>query len=452
VLFERIESEGLAHYSYLIGDGRQAVVIDPRRDCEIYLDKAVRAGYRIVHILETHRNEDYAIGSPELAARTGATIWHADAQWDYQYGRPARDGQRWQVGQYSLQALHTPGHTPGSMSYVLHELDGAAWMVFTGDALFAGDVGRVDLLGMDRAHEMANLLHASLFERLLPLGDGVVVCPAHGPGSACGTAIADRTWTTIGLERRLNPRLQFTDGDDFVANVARELERPPYFRRMEPWNLEGPPLLGTLPTPPALTPEEFAQQAYHATILDTRNELEFGAAHVPGALSIWLAGMPGFAGWFLPYDRPLLLVNETDDPMPVVRRLIRLGYDDIVGTLAGGMWAWHTAGLESQSVDMVTVQELCRRLDADEDAWILDVRSGEELEDKGRIPGAHQIHLTQLPHHLAEVPRDRSVYIFCGSAMRATVAASLLEREGWEQVVVVLGGITGWNSISCQLE
>ncbi|MEJ2330877.1 MAG: MBL fold metallo-hydrolase, partial [Gammaproteobacteria bacterium] len=163
MLLERIESEGLAHYSYLIGDGGEAAVIDPRRDCTVYVDRAARAGYRVLHVLETHRNEDYIIGSVELAERTGAEVYHADAQWDYQYGRAAEDAQTWNVGRLELEAIHSPGHTPGSMSYLLRDPDGSPWMVFTGDALFAGDVGRVDLLGVERMEEMAGLLYETLF-------------------------------------------------------------------------------------------------------------------------------------------------------------------------------------------------------------------------------------------------------------------------------------------------
>lgn len=240
MLFERIESERLAHYSYLIGDQKEALVVDPRRDCEIYVERAYEEGMAIKYILETHRNEDYLIGSLELAQRTGAEIWHADSQWDYQYGQPVEDGQDWRVGQLRTQAIHTPGHTPGSMSYLLHDPGGEPWVVFTGDALFAGDVGRVDLLGMDRAEEMAGLLHDTLFRKLLPLADATIVCPAHGAGSACGTAIAERLWTTIGLEKELNPQLQFREKTEFVSQVAKELERPPYFRQMEKLNLEGP--------------------------------------------------------------------------------------------------------------------------------------------------------------------------------------------------------------------
>jgi hydroxyacylglutathione hydrolase len=451
MLFERIESEGLAHYSYLVGDGKEAVVIDPRRDCDVYIEKAAQAGLRIAHVLETHRNEDYIVGSVELAARSGAEIWHADAQLDYKYGQPVEDGQTWQVGRLAVQAIHSPGHTEGSMSYLLHEPGGASWMVFTGDALFAGDVGRVDLLGMDRAPEMAGLLYDTIFGKLLPLGDDVIVCPAHGAGSACGGSIADRILTTIGLERELNPKLQFTDRDAFIANVAEKLERPPYFEREERWNLDGAPLLGALPAPTPLSPEAFAKKAVEAAVLDTRMDLGFGAAHVPGAVSVWLGGVPRFAGWILSFDQPILLVNETDDPTQVTRYLIRLGYDDLAGYLSGGMLAWHTAGRESSSIHTITVQALCHMLDADEEPWILDVRSDEEMKATP-IPNAQHIHVTQLLNRLYEVPRDRPVYIFCGSGLRSMIAASLLQREGWQDLTVILGGLAGWRSTTCPLE
>lgn len=464
MLIERFEAPGLAHLSYLVGDGAVAAVIDPRRDCEVYLRTAGAAGQRITLILETHRNEDYVVGSLELAARTGAEIWHADGvpghePLDYQYGRAVDDGQTWRVGRLTLEALHTPGHTPGSMSYLLREPGGAPWMVFTGDVLFAGDVGRVDLLGMDRAEELAGLLYHSIFERLLPLGDHVLVWPAHGAGSVCGSAIAERPWTTIGLERRLNPHLQASARDKFVSDVAREMERPPYFRRMEKLNVEGPPLLGPLPAPPPLAPGDFAALMGECSVVDTRGELSFGAAHVPGSLSIGQSSLASFAGWFLPFGRPILLVTESGDPEPAVRTLVRMGYEDggggLAGYLAGGMHAWHTAGRESGSVGMVTVEELCRRTFAPGEGqppWILDVRSAGELETVGRIEGAHHIHLTQLPGGLDRVPADRSIYIFCGSGRRSMIAASLLNRAGWNDLVVVLGGMTGWNNVRCELE
>lgn len=240
MLFERIESEGLAHYSYLLGSGNEAVVIDPRRDCQVYVDRAAQEGMRITHILETHRNEDYVIGSTELAARTGAEIWHADSQLDYAYGNPVADGQRWRIGEVEVRALASPGHTPGMMNYLLHDAGGRLWGVCTGDTLFAGSVGRVDLAGPERTEEMAGLLYDSIFERLLPLGDGVLVLPAHGPGSVCGgSSIADRPWTTLGIERRHNPRLQVASRQEFVEQTALTQPFPPYFAMMERLNLEG---------------------------------------------------------------------------------------------------------------------------------------------------------------------------------------------------------------------
>jgi hydroxyacylglutathione hydrolase len=317
--------------------------------------------------------------------------------------------------------------------------------------LFAGDVGRTDFYGRDRLEEISGLLYESLFHRILPLGDEVIVCPAHGAGSVCGTAIADRTWTTIGLERKHNPKLRYTDKADFVQHVGRMLEYPPYFRMMEKLNLEGPPILGRLLSPTPLQPGAFAERAGNAHVLDTRMELGFGSAHVPDALSIWEEGVPSFAGWFLSYDKPVLLVTETNNVSRAVRYLIRLGFDRLDGFLAGGMLAWHKAGLDSRRVETATVQDLCHLLDRDEDVWILDVRSDEEVEQRA-IPVAHHVHITQLPERLDEVPGDRPVYIFCGSGLRSMIAASLLRRAGWDNLTVVLGGLMGWSSTRCALE
>ena len=451
MLFERVESEGLAHYSYIVGDGNEAVVIDPRRDCEIYPKMASKEGMRITSVFETHRNEDYVVGSVELSSRTGAEIWHADGQLDYRYGEAIEDGMTMRIGRFKLEAISTPGHTPGSMSYLLRDARGDPWIVFTGDALFAGDLGRVDFMGMDRAEEMAGLLYESIFDRLLPLGDGVIACPAHGAGSACAASIADRKWTTLGIERRRNPKLQVDGAEEFVEKMAVELEMPPYFREMERLNLVGAPHLATLPDPATISPEEFEESAEEGLVLDTRTELAFGAAHVPGALSIWLAGVPSFAGWFLPYNRDILLVDEAGDLSIATRRLRRIGYDRLAGHLAGGMVAWHMAGKKSDSIATATVPHLCARLDSEEkeNAWILDVRGDDEVKRSGRITGAHQIHITKLPERISEVPRNRPVYIFCGSGLRSMVAASILRREGLEEMTVILGGLAAWSSAKC---
>ena len=457
MLFDRIVSKGLAHYSYLVGDKFEAVVIDPRLDCEVYVERASSEGMRITHILETHRNEDYVVGSAELASRTGAQIWHADSQWDYRYGLAAKEGQRWKTGRLEIEAIHTPGHTPGSMSYLLRDPGGLPWIVFTGDVLFAGEVGRINLLGKDKAPRMAGLLYDSIFRRLLPLGDHVLVCPAHGAGSVCGESIAERLWTTIGLERLHNPRLLNTNRDAFVADLMKsQPERPPYFTQMERLNLEGAKP-GRLPDPKPLSPKDFANMVEDAFVLDSRMELDFSAAHVPGAQSIWKDGMASFVGWYVPYEKPILLVTETNEPGEATRILQREGYDNIAGFLAGGMLGWHMSGLNSASIKTLTVQELCRMLDKElykegpDSIHILDVRSDEELRKDGQVPKAQHIHVTQIPGRMKEVPRDRTVYVFCGSGLRSMIAASFLERNGWKNLAVVLGGMAGWKSIKCPI-
>jgi hydroxyacylglutathione hydrolase len=300
------------------------------------------------------------------------------------------------------------------------------------------------------------MLYDSIFGKVLPLGDDVILCPAHGAGSVCGEAIAERLWTTIGLEKKNNPRLQYNrDKKEFVAVLLKsQPERPPYFGRMEKLNLMGSPILGALPSPKPLSPKDFGALAENenetgganAQVVDTRMELGFGAAHVPGALSIWMGGLASFAGWFLTYDTPILLVNETNDPEEAMRILIRLGFDNIAGYLAGGMLNWHMFGKESSSIRMINVQETCRLLDLGEQIWILDVRRDGELKKDGRIPGAQHIHITQVPKHLQEIPRDKKVYIFCGSGLRSTVVASFLQQNGWKELAVILGGMAGWKS------
>ncbi len=438
MFWERIESKGLAHYSYLIGDQTQAVVIDPRRDCEVYIERAAQEGASIAFILETHRNEDYITGSVELSARTGARVFHsAHTTLPYRYGEPIADGETVQVGRLTLQALHTPGHTPDHMSYLLCDLGGAPWVVFTGDTLFAGDVGRTDFLGADRLAEMTGLLYDSIWGKLLPLGDGVLVCPAHGAGSVCGSSIAARIPTTIGIERQFNPRLQHDGRDAFVKNVGQILKQSPHFKRCEDWNLNGAPILGALPTPPALSAPAFRQAAQDAQIVDVRPALGFAGAHIPGALSIPTAELPNFAGWLLSYDRPILLVGETGELDTAIRYLIRLGFDDIGGFLADGMHAWHTASLPGQSLDVISLHDFRKQPAAGR--WLLDVRSVEEVQ-ANPVPGATNIYVGQVPLHLDQIPQDGPVCVFCGSGARAMIASGYLRSIGRTNVQVILGG------------
>ncbi len=453
MLFEKIKTPGLAHNSYLIGDAGEAVVIDPRRDVDIYLQKAVEAGYAIKTVLETHRNEDYLVGSLELKKKTGADLYHADASLDYQYGQAIEEGQRFKFGRLYLEALHTPGHTPGSRSYVLYGYEEEPLMVFTGDVLFAGDVGRVDFLGEDKLEETASALYDSIFNKIFPLGDEVIICPAHGAGSVCASAIADREWTTIGIEKKLNPKLQVDDKEEFIEKVAKMLEYNPYFKKMEEENLAGAAPLSEYAKPAALTPEEFAniKESENAIVIDTRMEVSFATAHVEGSLSIWKDNLTSFTGWFAPLDEPILLVTEGDYPKEEIKHLYRIGYDDIRGYLGGGIIKWHMAGKKSSSINTVTVDKLCNIIDGSEEYFILDVRAEDEVEEEGEIKDATNIHLTQLPDNLAALPKDKPIYIFCGSGIRSMTAASVLKNKGFANLNVVLGGLMGWSSTACPI-
>jgi hydroxyacylglutathione hydrolase len=245
--------------------------------------------------------------------------------------------------------------------------------------------------------------------------------------------------------------LQFDSREQFIQRAAIKQERPPYFTLMEEKNLEGAAFLSTMTVPPALEPGEFAEIAEAADVLDTRSVAAFGAAHIHSAISMWPGGVSSFAGWFLQPRKPLLIVHGEDDISPISLQLYRMGFDSIAGYLAGGILGWHRSGRNSEATRTVTVQDLCSSLDENEPAWILDVRSEEELEQEGTIPNAHHLHLTQLPQHMDSIPRTSPVYVFCGSGLRSMIVASLLQRNGWSNLSVVMGGVAGWNAVSCPL-
>ncbi len=446
--FERIKSAGIAHNSYFLGSGGTAVVIDPRRDIQLYLDLARQDGLVIKYIFETHRNEDYVIGSLELAAPTGAAIYHGPRQ-DFKYGQVLTDGQEFDLGKLNLTAIRTPGHTDDSMSFVLADKStgGAPVMVFSGDALFVNDTGRVDFGGLDDVPRMAANLYDSIFTRLLVLGDGVIVCPSHGAGSVCGSRIADRDESTLGLERQQNPALKFTDRDSFIRYKAAEYhEKPPYFTMMEKLNSEGAPILGRLPQPRPLSPREFKHEMEQgALVIDTRLPPAFGGAHIQGAYSIWLGGLPAFAGWFLPYDKPILLVLEDDSLLDeAVRYLIRIGYDNISGYLKNGMEAWYSSGQRPQKLDLMTVQELKEKPHMAGSFTLLDVRDQEEWIS-GHIDGARHIYVGHIEKQAPDIPQDKPVVVLCSVGYRASIACSLLLRAGFTRVTNVLGGMTAWR-------
>ena len=449
MFFERIKSEGIAHNSYLIGSQNDAAVIDPRRDCQIYIDLAQQKGLKIRHIFETHRNEDYAIGSIELNNSTGAEIYHGPGL-EWKYGNTLRDGQEFQIGNLRLTAIHTPGHTDESMSYALTDLSSgeATVMVFSGDALFVGDVGRTDLYSPEEAPRLASNLYDSIFNKILPLGDGVILCPAHGAGSVCGLNISDRDESTLGIERLQNPVLQLKKRDGFIKyKVAEKPERPHYFRQMEKYNLEGPPLLGCLPLPAPLTPTEFNEEMERgAVVVDTSLPAAYGGAHIKGSYSIWIEGLPVFAGWVLSYDKPILLVLEDQCHLErAVRYLIRAGYDWIVGYLKGGVEGFYNAGFPTEHMELLTVHQLKAKIDRGEELTILDDR-GQDEWDQGHIKGAKHIYVGHIPERMSDIPKDKPVAMFCNVGHRAGLGASILLREGCREVYNVLGSMTAWKA------
>jgi hydroxyacylglutathione hydrolase len=447
MIFERIKSAGIAHNSYLIGSGSDSAVIDPRRDCQIYADSTQARGQKIRYIFETHRNEDYVIGSVQLTGMTGAEIYHGPGL-DWKYGSTLRDGQQFRVGRLRLTAIHTPGHTDESMSYAVADLatgEGTV-MVFTGDALFVNEVGRTDLYGPGEAARLASNLYDSVFNKLLPLGDSVIICPAHGGGSVCGLHIASRDESTIGIEKMQNPVLQMKDKDRFVKRkLAEKQERPHYFSCMEKLNLEGPPILPCMPLPTPYTPAEFQKKMHEgAIVVDTSEPAAFGGAHIRGAYSIWLEGLPVFGGWMLPYDRPILLVLEDQSHLErAVRYLIRAGYDQIDGYLREGTEGWYNAGLPTESLPVLSVHQLKGMIDRGEDLLVLDTRGHEEWAS-GRIAGSLHIYVGYLEKRINEVPKARPIAVICNVGHRAGLGASILLRAGYPNIYNVLGSVKAW--------
>jgi hydroxyacylglutathione hydrolase len=449
VIFERIKSDGIAHNSYFIGSASDAAVIDPRRDCQIYIELSQKYGVKIKHIFETHRNEDFVIGSTELRNMTGAQIHHGPGL-KWKYGNTLSDGQKFQIGSLELTAIHTPGHTDESTSYSLVDLayGHAAVMVFTGDTLFVNDVGRTDLYGTAEASRLASNLYDSIFNKLLPLGDSVILCPAHGAGSVCGMNIADRDESTLGIERIQNPVLQIKNRDAFVKfKLTEQLERPHYFSQMEKYNLEGPPLLGCLPQPTPLTPIEFKKEMEKgAQVIDASEPAAFGGAHIRNAYSIWLDGLPVFAGWVVSYDKPILLVLEDQSHLEkAVKYFIRAGYDSILGYLKEGTEGWYNAGFPTEQLTLMSVHELKQRLDRGEDLLVLDTRDQAEW-NTGHIKGALHIYVGHIESRLSDIPKDRPIAVICNVGHRASLGASILLRAGYQTVYNVLGSVKAWTA------
>jgi hydroxyacylglutathione hydrolase len=451
---------GLAIYSYLIGDekSRECVVIDPTRDVEDFLHLARTEGLRITHILETHVHADFVSGSVELKERSGggAEI-HCSGLggplWTPPYAdHVVRDGDEIRLGSLRLEAVHTPGHTPEHVAWALYDLarsTDSPWLMFTGDFLFVGDVGRPDLLGAEAREVLARQLYHSVFDVLPGFPDYAEIFPGHGAGSPCGKALGARGSSTVGYERHFNAALQRREEAAWIARLLDGMPpAPPYFGRMKQLNAAGPRLLGAeSPGGRRLNARQVsAQLPDEPLVLDIRSKEAFAGGHIAGSINIPLApGLSTWAGWMLPADRPLLLVAENPADVPAaVTQLIRIGLDDVRGYLDGGINSWQLEGYPLNSLATLSVHDLARRIAGGTKLLVLDVRTDGEYQ-AGHIEDALHIHGGKLPERLAEIDPDSQVAVVCGSGYRSAVAASVLKREGFEEVFNVLGGMQAWK-------
>lgn len=454
MFLQKIKSDGIAHLSYIIGSGSSAAVIDPRRDIDIYLKLATKESANITHIFETHRNEDYVIGSIPLAKATGAKIYHGKAL-DFKYGNKVSSGDHFEVGDLRFEIYETPGHTFESISIALFDpnFGNKAVAVFTGDTLFIGDVGRTDFFP-DQAEKVAGLLYDSIHNKLLPLGDQTILYPAHGAGSVCGSGMASREFSTIGYERMFNPIVQKSDRNDFIQyKVNEHHDQPPYFRMMEKYNLEGPPLNELRTSVTILNAEEFGNmQKDGMQIVDARSPEAICGAFIPGSMAMPLNMIPAFAGWLLSYEQPIGLVLHSQCELETaMRHFYRLGYDNVECHLAGGMHKWETSGKKYDRIPAMHASELLTKIKNKEDFILLDVRSKPEFEQK-HLPGSTNIYVGKLPKHLDELPKDKMIVTFCGSGRRAVIAASLLKSAGFKNVQNCLGSMEACAAIGCHTE
>jgi glyoxylase-like metal-dependent hydrolase (beta-lactamase superfamily II)/rhodanese-related sulfurtransferase len=447
---------GLGDASYVVGAGGEAVVVDPQRDADRFLAAADRRGWRIAAVLETHVHNDYLSGALEIRARTGARI-AAPGMGDYAFDhRPVGEGDSVAVGGLRIVARATPGHTPEHLSWEVHDADATdpatPTAILTGGSLLAGSVGRTDLLGADRVAELTAAQYRTL-RRLATLPDDVRILPTHGSGSFCvaGPVIEERL-TTLGLERARNPLLAAIDEPTFAERLLAGLgEYPRYYRHMAPLNRAGPPLIGSVPLPARLAPAAFAARAAAgARVVDARDRVVFAGGHLPGALNVELGEtFAAYVGWLVPFGAPVLLVLP--DPLAeaaaeAATQLARIGYDRIEGVLDGGVEAWVDDGRAVRSYPTLSDSEAAAEAGRGADLELLDVRQPTEWRDEGTVPGARRIFVGDLPERLAELPRDREVTVLCKSGLRAAMAASLLEAEGFRVRLVASGGAEAWLS------
>ncbi len=436
---ERFFVPGLAHASYLVASGNEAVVVDPERNVDGYLAYLDRNKLKLTGVFLTHPHADFVAGHDELSDRSGASIFVSEKAPATFVHRDLKEGDLFAVGTVEIEVIETPGHSPDSICLCVLE-SGVPVALFSGDTLFAGDVGRPDLRDQEvGSHELATMLHHSLFDKLLKLPPEVKVYPAHGAGSLCGRQISSAPFTTIGQEAATNWALQFTDRDRFVEAMVTNLpDRPPYFNRSVTLNLRGAPFLSDHPAPAHLGPGEFNRLKQEgATILDVRPAALFGDAHAVGSLNIGVAS-PAFAVWcgfFVNPDLPIALVVEYETEAKQAQiELARIGFDQVVGFISADDLD------ETLQITQMGARDFLASLESPGRPLIVDVRSAQEWS-LDHLEGAIHIPLPQLLRRIGGFSRNAPVTIVCGSGYRSSIAASLLESQGFERLVNVMGGM-----------
>ena len=459
MFFQRLYDTALAQASYIVGCQRtgEALVVDPNRDVEQYIDAAAREGLTVTHVTETHIHADFVSGARELAEHTGAQLLLSDEggrDWRYAYAADAgarllHDGDSFMVGNIRIDVLHTPGHTPEHLSFMVTDTPAGSgpWGILTGDFVFVGDVGRPDLL--ERAAGFAGTMEAgarTLFRslrRFRALPDHLQVWPGHGAGSACGKALGAIASSTVGYEKIGNWGVATENEDEFVRMVlAGQPEPPRYFAEMKRINKAGPRVIGSFAHPPRLAADTIdAMLAAGTPVVDTRPAAAYAAGHIRGTLNIPLnASFNTWAGWLLPYDRDVyLIVDEAAQPHAAehaVRELAMIGLDRVAGVFGNDAIARHAPA----AVHQVAPDEVSGMLRRGE-ATVIDVRGRAEWES-GHLPDVANIPLGSLVSRLAELPREEPLVVQCQSGARSAIAASLLETHGFTNVRNMTGGFT----------
>ncbi|MCX6202254.1 MAG: MBL fold metallo-hydrolase [Bacteroidetes bacterium] len=448
----------ISESAYYIESNGIAAIIDPLRDIDAYLQLAKQRNATIKYIFETHFHADFVSGHLDLAAATGASIVYGPNTVTKFEVTVAKDKQVFEIGDTTLQVLHTPGHTLESSCYLLKDEAGKDHAIFTGDTLFVGDVGRPDLAQKDNEitiEDLAGMLYDSLHEKIMPLADDVIVYPAHGAGSSCGKNLGSETFSTIGTQKQTNYALQPQTKEDFIIAVTDGLAAPPqYFPINAKINKEGYESLDTVLANglKALTVAAFKEQitTFEPVILDTRNATLFTQGFIPGAISIGLEGrFAEFAGSILPFDKAILLVCEPGTEKESIVRLARVGFENMIGHLAGGFDAWAKAGEPIDLIIDVEADELAMDLPFDPNMVIVDVRKTSEF-DKGHIKEALTIPLDELtdPASMANFDDNQNIYIHCAGGYRSVIASSLIKRQGIHNIRNVIGGFKAISELS----